>query len=156
MQIKILIVGKTDQAEITRLFDDYCNRLKHYAKINVKILENKKGKRRLNATQIAQEEGELILKEISTASYLILLDETGKQYSSTGFAKYLQKMLLSGQKEFVFCIGGAYGFSNQIYERAAAKLALSKMTFTHQMVRLIFIEQLYRGFTILKGEKYHH
>ena len=156
MQITILIIGKTDQAEIASLFDDYLNRLKHYAKIEVKIIENKKAKRGLRPEQISKEEGRLILKELGAGSYLVLLDEAGKQFTSVGFAKHLQKLLLSGQKEIVFCIGGAYGFSPQIYQRASAKLALSKMTFTHQMVRLIFMEQLYRGFTILKGEKYHH
>ena len=156
MLIKILIVGKTDQAEVVRLFDDYHRRLQHYAKIEIKIIENKKRRKKINALQSVQEEGELILKELCAGSFLILLDEAGKQYSSVGFSQQLQKMLLSGQKELVFCIGGAYGFSEEVYQRASTKLALSKMTFTHQMVRLIFMEQLYRAFTILKGEKYHH
>jgi 23S rRNA (pseudouridine1915-N3)-methyltransferase len=156
MQIKILIIGKTASKEIASLIDDYQNRLKHYTKLEVEYIEPKKSKKQKEPLVQQEDEGELIIKRIDNSALLVLLDESGKQYTSVNFAAYLQKQLLSGKKELFFVIGGAYGFSEAVYQRADAKLSLSKMTFTHQMVRLIFIEQLYRAFTILKGEKYHH
>lgn len=156
MKIRLLLVGKTDQKEIAQLFNEYENRLSHYCRFEVSTLLIKKNKASKSLENTVEEEGKLILNELDKASYLILLDEKGKGFTSSSFAKEIQKQLLSGKREIVFCIGGAYGFSNAVYERSNGLIALSKMTFTHQMVRLIFIEQLYRAFTILKGEKYHH
>jgi 23S rRNA (pseudouridine1915-N3)-methyltransferase len=156
MQITLLIIGKTEEPEIAALVKKYLKRLSHYARLEVKYLIPKKlkGKRTIIAQQ--KEEEHLFLTEIQPTDQLILLDERGQCLSSEGFAQFIQKQLLSGKKRLVFCIGGAYGFSENLHLQAHKKLALSKMTFTHQMVRLIFVEQLYRGFTILKGEKYHH
>ena len=149
-------MGKTDQKEIALLFNEYENRLSHYCRFEVSTLQIKKNKASKSVENTIEEEGKLILNELDKASYLFLLDEKGKDFTSISFSEEIQKQLLSGKREIVFCIGGAFGFSNSVYERANSLIALSKMTFTHQMVRLIFIEQLYRAFTILKGEKYHH
>ncbi|MEQ8907568.1 MAG: 23S rRNA (pseudouridine(1915)-N(3))-methyltransferase RlmH [Vicingaceae bacterium] len=155
MLIRILIIGETQSREIDKLLDDYMGRLKHYARVELKYLKYK-SKKKNNPDYQTEKEGELILNEVQAGSHFVLLDEKGKSHSSMSFAKFMQKQLMSGKQELVFGIGGAYGFSKAVYQRADAKLALSQMTFTHQMVRLIFVEQLYRAFTILKGEKYHH
>ena len=154
MKITFLCIGKTTDKQIKGLFEDYLKRLSHYAKVKIEYLElRKKG---LSAELLKIEEGKMILSKVDSSTNLILLDEQGKQFSSEGFASFLQKGLNASSREMVFVIGGAYGFSEEVYSKASHKIALSKMTFTHQMVRLIFLEQLYRGFTILKGEKYHH
>lgn len=155
MLIRIVIVGETQRKEIDILLQEYLSRLKHYAKVELKYLQFK-SKKKNNPVFQTEKEGELLLAETQASSYLILLDEKGKSFSSGEFSTYLQKQLMSGKQEIIFAIGGAYGFSKDVYRRADGKLALSKMTFTHQMVRLIFVEQLYRAFTILRGEKYHH
>ena len=154
MNIRLICIGKTDDSRIESLFIEYENRLKHYTNYNSEFLVQKKKAK--SEVQIKKEEGELLLQKIEKSSFLILLDESGKTYSSKQFSMFMQKRMNSGLKEVVFVIGGAFGFSSEVYERANAKVALSTMTFTHQMVRMIFIEQLYRAFTILKGEKYHH
>lgn len=154
MKIRFLCVGKTADKRIKTLYEEYLKRLSHYAKVSVEYLEIKK--KNLTPESLKLEEGKVILSRIDNSTNLILLDEQGNQFSSEGFAAFLQKGLNASSREMVFVIGGAYGFSDDIYSRASHKIALSKMTFTHQMVRLIFLEQLYRGFTILKGEKYHH
>ncbi len=156
MHFKLLVIGKTADSNMETLINDYTKRLGHYCNFSMHVGEPKVKKKNLDHEDLKQEEGKLILTNINRASYLILLDEKGLEFNSNGFSKYLQKRLNTGQKEIVFCIGGAFGFSNEVYERANAKIALSQMTLTHQMVRLLFVEQLYRGFTILKGEKYHH
>ncbi len=156
MQIKLLTIGKTDNAQLQQLINDYQKRLGHYIKFNLEIIPDLKNVKHLSETQQKQKEGDLILNKVSSSDVLILLDENGKQLDSISFSNYLQKHMNSGIKQLVFVIGGPYGFSQDVYTKVQGKLSLSKMTFSHQMVRLFFIEQLYRGFTILKNEPYHH
>lgn len=156
MTITLIAIGKTDNKQLITLIDDYKKRLGHYVKFKFDIIADIKNVKNLSESQQKQKEGELILKQVSTSDALILLDENGKQYNSVAFANYLQKHMNSGLKNLIFVIGGPYGFSEDVYKRANGKLSLSKMTFSHQMVRLFFIEQLYRGFTILRNEPYHH
>jgi 23S rRNA (pseudouridine1915-N3)-methyltransferase len=156
MQIKLLTIGKTDNTQLQQLMDDYQKRLGHYIKFNLEIIPDLKKVKNLTETQQKQKEGALILNKVSSSDVLVLLDENGKQLDSISFSNYLQKRMNSGIKQLVFVIGGPYGFSQDVYTKAQGKLSLSKMTFSHQMVRLFFIEQLYRGFTILKNEPYHH
>ncbi|TWO31838.1 23S rRNA (pseudouridine(1915)-N(3))-methyltransferase RlmH [Seonamhaeicola sediminis] len=156
MTIRLLAIGKTDNNELQQLINQYIKRLGFYIKFSFEIIPDLKNTKNLSEEQQKQKEGELILNLTGKSDTLILLDEKGKQYSSVVFSEYLQKHMNSGIKQLVFVIGGPYGFSEAIYQRANGKLSLSKMTFSHQMVRLFFIEQLYRGFTILKNEPYHH
>lgn len=156
MQIKLIAIGKTDNNQLQALIEDYKKRLGFYIKFQLEIIPDLKKVKHLSEAQQKEKEGELILNKIQNSDVLILLDENGKQMDSIGFSNYLQKHLNSGIKQLIFVIGGPYGFSETLYQRANGKLGLSKMTFSHQMVRLFFIEQLYRGFTILKNEPYHH
>ncbi|MDC1226320.1 23S rRNA (pseudouridine(1915)-N(3))-methyltransferase RlmH [Algibacter sp.] len=156
MTIKLITIGKTDNKQLTSLIDDYIKRLGYYIKFSLDIIPDIKNSKNLSEVQQKQKEGELILKKISTTDTLILLDENGKQLDSVDFSSYLQKHMNSGIKQLVFVIGGPYGFSKDVYKKSNGKLSLSKMTFSHQMIRLFFIEQLYRGFTILRNEPYHH
>ena len=156
MQIKLLAIGKTDNKQLIQLIEDYQKRLKFYIKFDFEIIPDIKNAKNLSENQQKQKEGELILNKINSSDALILLDENGKQLDSVSFSTYLQKHMNSGIKQLVFVIGGPYGFSQDVYAKSKGKLALSKMTFSHQMVRLFFIEQLYRGFTILRNEPYHH
>lgn len=156
MKIKLITIGKTDQQELRQLQNIYTQRLGHYinfSEINIPDLKNTKN---LNEQQQKAKEGDLILKELQPGDKLVLLDEKGKEFTSEGFANYLQKEMNSGLKQLVFVIGGPYGFSEEVYKKAMGKIALSKMTFSHQMIRIFFVEQLYRGFTILRNEPYHH
>jgi len=154
--IKLLAIGKTDNKNLQTLINDYQKRLGFYVKFDLEVIPDLKKVKNLSEAQQKQKEGELILNKISPTDVLILLDENGKQLDSVGFSEYLQKHFNSGIKQLVFVIGGPYGFSADVYAKARGKLSLSKMTFSHQMVRLFVIEQLYRGFTILKNEPYHH
>ncbi|NCO63616.1 MAG: 23S rRNA (pseudouridine(1915)-N(3))-methyltransferase RlmH [Flavobacteriales bacterium] len=156
MTIKLLAIGKTDQKELQALIEVYKKRLSFYITFNFEIITDLKNSKNLSEEQQKQKEGDLILKALSATDVLILLDENGKQFDSVSFANYLQKHMNSGIKQLVFVIGGPYGFSEEVYKQAQGKLSLSKMTFSHQMIRLFMIEQLYRGFTILKNEPYHH
>ncbi len=156
MKITLVAIGKTDDKNLEVLIEDYAKRLKHYVPFAIDIIPDIKNTKNLNETRKKQLEGHEILKRITQADTLILLDENGKSYSSVSFSDYLQKKMNSGLKNLVFVIGGPYGFSEEVYDRAIGKIALSKMTFSHQMLRLFFIEQLYRGFTILQNEPYHH
>mgnify|MGYP001100263306 CR=1 FL=1 len=156
MTIKLLAIGKTDNKNLKVLIEDYQKRLRHYIKFELEILPDIKNVKHLSEKQQKEKEGELILSKIENSEVIVLLDEKGKQLNSIGFANYLQKHMNSGLKSLVFIIGGPYGFSEAVYNRANGNLGLSKMTFSHQMVRLFFIEQLYRGFTILRNEPYHH
>jgi 23S rRNA (pseudouridine1915-N3)-methyltransferase len=156
MTIALITVGKTDNKELNTLITVYKNRLSHYVKFDFEVIPDLKKAKNLSETEQKQKEGALILKKIQPSDTLILLDENGKTFDSVGFSGYLQKHMNSGLKRMVFVIGGPYGFSSEVYKKANGKIALSKMTFSHQMVRLFFIEQLYRGFTILKNEPYHH
>ena len=156
MTIKLIAIGKTDHKALQTLIDDYIKRLGFYIKFSLDIIPDIKNSKNLSEDQQKQKEGELILKNLNSTDILILLDENGKQMNSIEFSTYLQKHMNSGIKQLVFVIGGPYGFSQDIYNKANGKIALSKMTFSHQMIRFFFIEQLYRGFTILKNEPYHH
>ena len=156
MNIKLIAVGKTDNKNLQLLIDEYQKRLSFYIKFEFEILADIKNVKNLSENQQKEKEGELILSKIGSADQLILLDENGKNFSSINFAAELQKKMNSGIKTLVFVIGGPYGFSSEVYEKAHGKISLSSMTFSHQMVRLFFIEQLYRAFTILKNEPYHH
>ncbi|WP_142783432.1 23S rRNA (pseudouridine(1915)-N(3))-methyltransferase RlmH [Changchengzhania lutea] len=156
MTIKLIAIGKTDNKSLNALMDDYIKRLGFYIKFNLEIIPDLKNSKNLSQEQQKQKEGALILSKLKHGDVLILLDEQGKALDSVSFSNYLQKHMNSGIKQLVFVIGGPYGFSKEIYDKANGKLSLSKMTFSHQMIRLFFIEQLYRGFTILRNEPYHH
>lgn len=156
MNIKLLAIGKTDNKELQTLMNDYMKRLSFYVKFDMEIIADIKNAKNLSEAQQKQKEGELILSKINPTDFLILLDEKGKEYTSVGFADELQKRMNAGIKTLVFVIGGPYGFSEEVYQNAKGKISLSKMTFSHQMIRLFIIEQLYRGFTILRNEPYHH
>lgn len=156
MNIKLIAIGKTDNKNLQSLIDEYKKRLSFYIKFDLEIISDIKNAKNLSESQQKEKEGELILAKITPTDQLILLDENGKTFSSFSFSEELQKKMNSGIKTLVFVIGGPYGFSEMVYAKANAKISLSLMTFSHQMVRLFFIEQLYRGFTILKNEPYHH
>jgi 23S rRNA (pseudouridine1915-N3)-methyltransferase len=156
MNIKLIAIGKTDNKSLISLVEDYTKRLGFYIKFDFEIIQDLKNVKHLSEAQQKEKEGELILSKTQNSDVLILLDENGKQMDSVGFSSYLQKHMNSGIKTLIFVIGGPYGFSDTLYARANGKISLSKMTFSHQMVRLFFIEQLYRGFTILRNEPYHH
>ena len=156
MTITLITIGKTDNKELQSLINDYKKRLGFYIKFSLDVIPDIKNSKNLSEVQQKQKEGELILGKLNTTDNLILLDENGKQTDSIGFSNYLQKHMNSGIKQLVFVIGGPYGFSDEVYNKANGKISLSKMTFSHQMIRLFFIEQLYRGFTILRNEPYHH
>jgi 23S rRNA (pseudouridine1915-N3)-methyltransferase len=156
MEIKLIGIGKTDKTELDQLIKSYQNRLMHYVRFSFEIIPDLKNSKNLSKRLQKEEEGKLILSKISNSDRLILLDENGQEMNSVGFSDFLQKQMNSGLKRLVLVIGGPYGFSEGVYKKASSKLALSKMTFSHQMVRLFIIEQLYRSFTILKNEPYHH
>lgn len=156
MTIKLLAIGKTDSASLQHLITGYEKRLGHYIRFELEIIPDIKNVKNLSEKEQKEKEGESILKKLNNTDILVLLDENGKQYDSVEFSKYLQKKMNSGLKQLVFAIGGPYGFSPAVYKKAQGKLSLSKMTFSHQMVRLFVIEQLYRAFTILRNEPYHH
>jgi 23S rRNA (pseudouridine1915-N3)-methyltransferase len=156
MTIKLLGIGKTDDKILQNLTDVYVKRLQFYNKFEIELIPDIKKVKNLDENQQKQKEGELILNKISPSDFVVLLDENGKQYSSVAFSEFIQKRFNSGLKQVIFVIGGPYGFSEEVYRRVDAKVSLSKMTFSHQMVRLFFTEQLYRAFTILKNEPYHH
>ncbi len=156
MNIKLLTIGKTDNKALQSLIDDYTKRLSFYIKFDLEIIPDIKNVKNLSESQQKEKEGELILAKLTSTDQLILLDEKGTTFSSVGFSDYLQKKMNSGAKNLVFVIGGPYGFSDEVYQKAQGKISLSLLTFSHQMVRLFFIEQLYRGFTILRNEPYHH
>ena len=156
MEIKLIAIGKTDRTELDQLINSYQKRLIHYVRFSFEIIPDIKNSKNLSEKLQKEEEGKLILSKLSNSDRLILLDENGKEMNSVGFSEFLQKRMNSGLKRLVLVIGGPYGFSDAVYKKASGKLALSKMTFSHQMVRLFIIEQLYRSFTILKNEPYHH
>lgn len=156
MKITLLTVGKTDKDWVRQGLDIYVSRLKHYVPFSITEIPELKNVSSLTKDQIKTREGELILKNIRNTDDVILLDERGKEYSSMELARILQDKMTYGGRDIVYVIGGAYGFSDAVYSRANSKLSLSRMTFSHQMVRAIFAEQIYRAFTIMKGEPYHH
>ena len=152
MKITLLTVGKTDIKWVSEGLEVYASRLRHYLPFEMKEIPELKNVSALSREQIKQTEGKLILKNIKDSDEVILLDERGKEYRSVEFAAFLEKRMALSSRDIVFVIGGAYGFSQEVYERSNGKVALSKMTFSHQMVRTIFVEQLYRACTIIKGE----
>ncbi|WP_045458515.1 23S rRNA (pseudouridine(1915)-N(3))-methyltransferase RlmH [Sporocytophaga myxococcoides] len=156
MKIKLLVVGKTEEDFMNEGIDKYISRLKHYISFEFITIPDVKGGSKLTTLKLKEEEGKLILAKVTAGDQLILLDEKGKDFSSREFSGFIQKKMNSGAQALIFVIGGAFGFSDEVYEKAKDQISLSKMTFSHQMVRLFFTEQLYRAFTILKGEKYHH
>lgn len=156
MNISLILIGKTDADYLKTGIDLYLKRLKHYINFNFIVIPDIKKKKNLTFDQQKKEEGILILKNIKVDDFIVLLDEKGKSYTSENFSEFINKKMVSGIKNLVFVIGGPYGFSQEVYNRSNQKLALSDMTFSHQMVRLIFVEQVYRAFTILKNEPYHH
>ncbi len=155
MKIKLIAIGKTDDAYLKEGIEKFLQRLKHYVSFEMLVINDVKVGNKTSKEVQKTAEGDLILSKLAPNDFLVLLDENGKEFNSVGFAQYMQKRMNTGL-DIVFVIGGPFGFSNRIYERANAKIALSQLTFSHQMVRLFFIEQIYRAFTILKGEKYHH
>ena len=156
MNIKLIAVGKTDNPALQQLINTYEKRLSYYINFDLQLLPDIKNNKSLSEEQQKIKEGELILSYVEPSHHLILLDERGKEYTSIAFADELQKKMNSGIKQLTFVIGGPYGFSQAVYQRANSKLSLSKLTFSHQMIRLFFVEQLYRAFTILRNEPYHH
>ncbi|MBT3588710.1 MAG: 23S rRNA (pseudouridine(1915)-N(3))-methyltransferase RlmH [Flavobacteriaceae bacterium] len=156
MKIKLLAIGKTDSKDLQALIEEYNKRLGFYVSFNFEIIPDIKNAKNLSEKQQKIAEGNELLKRIEKSDTMIILDEKGNTFSSVQFSEFLQKKMNSGLKNLIFIIGGPYGFSEEIYQRATSKISLSTMTFSHQMVRLFFIEQLYRGFTILRNEPYHH
>lgn len=156
MKIKLIAIGKTDNQPLIELIDTYQNRLKHYIKFDFEIINDVKNAKNLSENQQKEKEGELILSKIENTDLLILFDEKGRQFNSVEFSNYLQKKMNAGIKQLVFVIGGPYGFSDAVYQKSHEKISLSKMTFSHQMIRLFVVEQIYRSFTILRNEPYHH
>lgn len=156
VKIVLLTIGKTDASWVQEGIDIYTKRLGHYVPFSLEVIPDIKNRKNLSESQQKEQEGELILKNIQAGDQLIVLDENGKQLKSTDFSSFLQQKMNSGLKRLVFVIGGPYGFSEKVYYQAVSKLSLSKMTYSHQMIRPFFVEQLYRAFTILKNEPYHH
>ena len=155
MKITLLVVGKTTDAHIQALMDEYRQRLKHYVPFDLVVVPDIKNAKSLSEEQLKAAEGEAILSRLTPAMDVILLDEHGREFRSVEYAEWLQKKMGSG-KDLTLVIGGAYGFSKAVYDRANGKLSLSQMTFSHQMIRIMAIEQIYRAMTILRGEPYHH
>lgn len=156
MNIKLIAIGKTDHKHLNALVEEYTKRLSHYIKFDLEIIPDIKNAKNLSESQQKEKEGILLLSKIAPTDLMILLDDKGKSFSSMKFAEELQKRMNAGVKTLVYVIGGPYGFSDAVYKAAQGKISLSQMTFSHQMIRLFFIEQLYRGFTILRNEPYHH
>lgn len=156
MKVSLVCIGKTDESYLSEGIETFQKRLKHYINFSLVVIPDIKNSRNLSREQQKSKEGELILKHIRSSDCVILLDERGKDYRSVEFADFLSKKMVAGTQHLVFLIGGPYGFDEQVLQRSDGKISLSKLTFSHQMVRLFFIEQLYRAFTILKNEPYHH
>jgi 23S rRNA (pseudouridine1915-N3)-methyltransferase len=156
MKLKLIVVGKSAFDFVKEGESVYEKRLIHYLPFEKLVLPDIKNPKNLSLDELKKKEGELILSKITNQDFLVLMDENGSQFSSTNFANWLEQKINEGTRSMVFVIGGAFGFSKEVYERANQLISLSKMTFSHQLVRVIFLEQLYRAQTILKGEPYHH
>lgn len=154
--LELILIGKTDLKEVAALVEQYVRRVNFYCRFSVTTLPDVRNTRSMTAKQQRTAEGEAILRQLTEGDYVVLLDERGTEYRSVEFAQWLQKRLNSGPKRLVLVIGGPYGFSDEVYARADSLLSLSRMTFSHQIVRAIFAEQIYRAFTILRNEPYHH
>ena len=156
MKILLLVIGKTDEDYLITGIKKYVGRLGHYVSFEMKEIPDIRNRKTLSEDQQKKAESFLLLQQLQPGDHVVLLDENGSTFTSVGFSENLEKLMASGAKRIVFIVGGPYGFAQEVYDKANAKMALSAMTFSHQMVRLIFVEQLYRAFTILKGEPYHH
>lgn len=156
MKILLLTIGNTDKSYMREGIADYVKRLAFYLPFEIKVIPDIKNRSTLSVEIQKEREGQLILNQVQPGDHLILLDERGVDFSSVDFSKWMEKKMVAGIRQLVFVIGGPYGFSKMVYERSDFKLSLSRLTFSHQMVRLIFLEQLYRAMTILKNEPYHH
>ena len=156
MKIKLLVIGKTNKIYLIEGEKDYEKRLSHYCKFSELTIPDIKNRAKFSKNELKIKEGKLILSKLNDKDLVILLDENGKQNSSIEFSNFISKKIMVRSKSLVFVVGGAFGFSEEVNTRADSKMSLSKMTFSHQMVRMIFKEQLYRAFTIIKGEKYHN
>lgn len=156
MKVKLIAIGKTDANYLAEGIDIYVNRLKHYIKFELEVIPDIKSRKNKTTEQQKEEEGKLLLSKFDATDWVVLLDENGKLKTSREMADFLDQKMIQSTKTMTFVIGGPYGFSQEVYQRANQKLSLSKMTFSHQMIRLFFVEQIYRAFTILKGEPYHH
>lgn len=156
MHVTLLCIGKTGKAFLEEGEKEYLKRLSHYLSFELKVLPDVKQAKSLSEEQIKQKEAEMFLEKIQATDTVFLLDENGKTFDSVGFSRFMQEQFNRGGKQLFFLVGGPYGFHSSIYARAQGKISLSSMTFSHQMIRLFFIEQVYRAMTILKGEPYHH
>ncbi len=156
MKIELAVIGKTSIGYLKQGIDEYIKRLKHYVPFEIKYIDDIKNTKNISEDQQKRTEGAKILSLLDKSDFVVLLDEHGKEYTSMQYSSYIQKRMLSGAKKVVFVIGGPYGFSQEVYARANDKISFSKMTFNHEMIRLIFIEQLYRAYTIINHEPYHH
>ena len=156
MNIDLLVVGKTDSAEIQSLVATYLKRLNFYTRVTLVTLPDLKNTRNISAESQKRQEGELLMRQFADDDYVVLLDEKGAEMRSVEFSMWLQKRMNSGVRRLCFVIGGPYGFSKTVYDRADESISLSRMTFSHQIIRAIFAEQLYRAFTIIRNEPYHH
>lgn len=156
MNVRLVVVAKTDEKYLQEGIDVYVKRLKHYVNFEMVVIPALKDTKNSSPGDIKDREGQLIIRQLEKSDVNILLDEHGREFTSVGFSQYLQKQMNSGIRTLTFVVGGAYGFSQQVFDRCNGKISLSQMTFSHQMIRLFFVEQLYRAFTILKGEPYHN
>ncbi len=156
MKVALIVVGRTVEKHYITAINDYIERTKHFISFDMEVISELKNTKSLTMDQQKEKEGELILKSFQPGDVIVLLDEFGKEFRSVDFANWLEKKMANVNKRLVFVIGGPYGFSQKVYEAAQEKISLSKMTFSHQMVRLIFVEQLYRAMTILNNGPYHH
>lgn len=156
MKIELAVIGKTSISYLKQGIDEYIKRLKHYVPFEIKYIDDIKNTKNISEDQQKRTEGAKILSLLGRSDFVVLLDEHGKEYTSMQYSSYIQKRMLSGAKKVVFVIGGPYGFSQEVYARANDKISFSKMTFNHEMIRLIFTEQLYRAYTIINHEPYHH
>lgn len=156
MNFELIVIGKTDSVEVARLVEEYKGRVGHYVRFAITTIPDVRNTRSLSEAQQKRAEGEAILRLLQPSDYVVLMDERGREYTSEEWAAWMQKRMAAGSKRLVFVIGGPYGFSQEVYDRADGLVALSKMTFSHQIVRAIFAEQLYRALTIINNEPYHH
>lgn len=156
MKITLLLVGSTDKKYISEGIEEYQKRLIHYLPFEIRVIPDLKNGRHLSEDQIKEKEGKAILEQVSAGDELVLLDVIGTEYTSPALAGWIEKRMIAGTRQLIFVVGGAYGFSDLVYKRADCRISLSKLTFPHQLVRVLFVEQLYRAMTIIKGEPYHH
>lgn len=156
MKIALVVIGKTDAGYFVEAINEYKNRLVHYIPFEMEVIPDIKNVKNLSEAQQKEKEGELILKTLQAGDQMVLLDDKGKEFTSIQFSAYIERKMHTVSKRLVFVVGGPYGFSEAVYKAASEKISLSKMTFSHQMIRLIFVEQVYRAMTILNNEPYHH